>query len=78
MEKPNVCLGVSTKENINMVEANGILKVLHARPAQEWKFNPFKTMPRKVLSLRLFYNHKDLLVKELEQMPKEELVMDVL
>jgi hypothetical protein len=35
-------------------------------------------MPRKVLSLRLFYNHKDLLIKELEQMPKEELVMEVL
>jgi len=35
-------------------------------------------MPRKVLPLRIFYNHKDLLIKELEQMSKEELVMDVL
>jgi hypothetical protein len=35
-------------------------------------------MLRKVLPWRLFYNHKDLLIKELEQMPKEELVMDVL
>ncbi len=78
MEKPNVCLGVSTKENTNMVEANGILKVLNVRPTQEWRFNPFKTMPRKVLPLKLFYDHKDLSIKELEQMPKEELVMDML
>jgi hypothetical protein len=61
-----------------MVEAKGILKVLNARPTQNWRFNPFKTMPRKVLPLRIFYNHKDLLIKELEQMSKEELVMDVL
>jgi hypothetical protein len=35
-------------------------------------------MPRKVLPLKLFYDHKDLSIKELEQMPKEELVMDML
>jgi hypothetical protein len=35
-----------------MVEANGILKVLNPRPTQERRFNPFKTMPRKVLPWR--------------------------
>lgn len=60
-------------ENINMVEALGLMDSLGVRPIKARKLNPFQASSREVLLLGIYHNHKKILICDLEQMPRREL-----
>jgi hypothetical protein len=60
-------------ENINMVEALGLMDSLGVRPIRARKLNPFQASLGEVLLLGTYHNHKKLLICDLEQVPRREL-----
>ncbi len=55
-----------------------MLEVLCVRPTNKGKFNPFKASPNEVLLTELYQNHMEILIQEMEQMSREDLVMEVM
>ncbi len=60
-------------ENINMVEALGLMDSLGVRPIRARKLNPFQASLGEILLLGTYHNHKNLLTCGLEQVPRREL-----
>jgi hypothetical protein len=56
-------------EDINMVEALGLMDSLGVRLVRARTSNPFQTTLGEVLSLGTYHNRKELLICELEQVP---------
>jgi hypothetical protein len=57
---------VHVYENVNMVDANGIMEMLRMRPTWTRRLNLFHATNGEILPINLFRNHKNLLILELE------------
>jgi hypothetical protein len=53
-------------ENVNLVDANGIMETLGMRPTWTRRLNLFHATNGEVLLISVFRNHKNLLILELE------------
>jgi hypothetical protein len=53
-------------EDVNMVDANGIVEMLGMRPTWTRQLNLFNATNGEVLPTSVFRNHKNLLILELE------------